>query len=292
MTLKILYASFQLGSVLPGYVRYALSKLAKCGSVTLITNRRELAPQELAFLEAAGIGLFMTENRGFDFGMWRRYLASVEWNLGEDFRLVLVNDSMVYYRDRFGEFFERAEALGASAVSLTENFEVAHHLQSFFLYLRPEAVGALKRHFAATPEQEDFRGAVRNHEIAFSAQLLAEGLKIEALFKTRKPILFSYVELIASGAGFVKRKLLQRRFPIADVCHFWINLEPGALYADYAKIIAEKGSLDPDFKLEWLPQKSVGALHDALGFLCGILAFFQGGLLLLRRKIAKARGRL
>lgn len=292
MTLKILYASFQLGSELPGYVRYALSKLSTCGSVTLITNRRELAKSELEFLETAGIELFLTENCGFDFGMWQRYLDAQNWRFEAGTRIVLVNDSIVYFKDRFKEFFERAEALEAETVSLTENFEFTRHLQSFFLYLKPRAVELFKKHLAETPVQQDFGGAVRNHEIAFSVELLAANLKIESLFKTENPVLFSYAELIRSGAGFVKRKLLQRRFSIPDICHFWHNRNPGALYADYAKIIASEGSPDSDFELEWLPKKAVGALYEIFGFYCGVLAFINSFVFGLRRKVAKARGRI
>lgn len=285
MTLKILYASFQLGGELPGYVRYALSKLSKCGSVALITNRRELAARELDFLANSGIELFLTENRGFDFGMWQRYLDAQNWHLAEGTRIALINDSIVYYKDRFKEFFVRAEALDAEAVSLTENFEIAHHLQSFFLYLKPRAIGLLKEHLAKTPVQETYSGAVRNHEIAFSVELVSAGLKLEPLFKTREPILFSYAALIRSGAGFVKRKLLERRFTAADEAHFIICGFPSALREDYHKLIASEGSPDPDFDLALLPRNSATVRQKVAGF-------FAGHVFLWRRQLAKMRGKI
>ena len=70
-----LYASYQTGEDLPGYVRFALKHLAETDfRVVLLTNRRTLSNDTYDFLKENHIELFLTENRGFDFGMWRRYL--------------------------------------------------------------------------------------------------------------------------------------------------------------------------------------------------------------------------
>ena len=253
--IHILYASYQNGSVLPGYVRYALACLAELGNVTLLTNERELAASELAFLGEHGIELFLTENRGFDFGMWRRYLLQ---NAVDTERLVVMNDSIVYYgKDCFKEFFARAERSGCDAVSLTANSEVAFHLQSFFLYLKGAAVEAFKKHVLETPEQPEFYGAVHELEIPFLGKLEHAGLTGEALFPTARDAMFEYPELIRNGCGFIKRKLLQRRFNFMEQQHFAKFGAAGALYANYPKLI-KKAGVAPDFDLAWLPRPSNG----------------------------------
>lgn len=249
--MKILYASYQTGGELPGYVKYALLRLAKLGSVTLLTNERVLEHSELKLLEQNGIELFMTENRGFDFGMWRRYLERFDI---QDSRLVVLNDSVVYFRDCFKDFFDRAEKSSADAVSLTANNEVLPHLQSFFLYLKDSAVEAFRAHLLGTPEQLDFYGAVQNLEIPFLAKLEAAGLKGKALFPTNGDAMFCYLELIKNGCGFVKRKLLQRRFNFMEQQHFAKAGHARALYTDYQRLIASEGNVDSEFSLEWLPR--------------------------------------
>lgn len=255
----ILYASYQDGGVLPHYVKFALHRLSLLGHVTLLTNKRELLPSEMNFLKEHSISLFLTENRGFDFGMWRRYLLENPWTFKEH-RLVVMNDSIVYYRDVFKEFFERAEACPEDAVSLTANNEVAPHLQSFFLYLKGYAVEVFRNHLLETPEQLDFYGAVQNLEIPFLAKLEAAGLKGKALFPTNGDAMFCYPELIKNGCGFVKRKLLQRRFNFMEQQHFAKFGATKALYANYAKLIANNG-VDRQFDLESLPQPSKGLLR-------------------------------
>ena len=74
----ILYASYQTGENLPGYVKFALKHLAETDfTVVLLTNRRPLSAETLAFLEDNEIKLYLTENHGYDFGMWRRFLKDI-----------------------------------------------------------------------------------------------------------------------------------------------------------------------------------------------------------------------
>ena len=70
-----LYASYQTGEDLPGYVRFALKHLAETDfHIVLLTNERPLSEATYEFLSENRIELFLTRNHGFDFGMYRRYL--------------------------------------------------------------------------------------------------------------------------------------------------------------------------------------------------------------------------
>lgn len=261
----ILYASYQTGENLPGYVQFALKHLAETDfTVVLLTNKRPLSAGTMSFLEDNGIKLFLTENHGFDFGMWRRFLKEVAngRNSFVEFnsitRLLLVNDSIVYFQNKFAEFIQRAEASSADVVSLTENDEVRPHLQSFFLYLKQEALGAFYLHLLETPEQETFYEVVHRLEIGMSSAFEEAEVQTASLYRTHLRALFAYPELIAQGAGFIKRKLLQRRFDFMEKVHFIRHGAYDALNADYRKLVVDAG-LAPDFKEEWLPKPVEGA---------------------------------
>ena len=261
----ILYASYQTGENLPGYVQFALKHLAETDfTVVLLTNKRPLSAGTMSFLEDNGIKLFLTENHGFDFGMWRRFLKEVAngRNSFVEFnsitRLLLVNDSIVYFQNKFAEFIQRAEASTADVVSLTENDEVRPHLQSFFLYLKQEALGAFYLHLLETPEQETFYEVVHRLEIGMSSAFEEAEVQTASLYRTHLRALFAYPELIAQGAGFIKRKLLQRRFVFMEKVHFIRHGAYDALNADYRKLVVDAG-LAPDFKEEWLPKPVEGA---------------------------------
>ena len=251
----ILFASYQTGDTLPGYVQFALTHLAETDfHVVLLTNKRKLSDETERFLKEKNIELFLTENHGFDFGMWRRYLkVHVVEGLQALERLLLINDSMVYFQNNFGEFIRRAEASQADAISLTENAEVRRHLQSFFLYLKQPALGAFYLHLMETPEQETFYDVVHKLEIGLARTFEEAEVSMEALYHTKAPIMFAYPELIAQGAGFVKRKLLQNRFNFKEKVHFIRRGGYDALNANYINLI-EKAGTAPDFQMDWLPR--------------------------------------
>ena len=261
-----LYASYQTGEDLPGYVRFALKHLAETDfKVVLLTNHRTLSSDTYDFLKENHIELFLTENRGFDFGMWRRYLQLqanrtdaagnyVPGIITRDVeRLLLLNDSVVYYQNKFNEFFERAEKSPADVVSLTSNDEFAPHLQSFFLYMKPAALGVFFMHIFETPEQTEFYDVTRRLEVGLSEKFAEAEVKMEALYHTERPVFFAYKELIEQGAGFIKRKLLQRRFSYEEKKHFVRYHAYDALNENYHALV-EKSGLAPDFKKEWLPR--------------------------------------
>ena len=256
--LKIaLYASYQTGEEIPGYVRYALAHLAKTDfKVVLLTNERTLSQASYEFLADNGIELFLTQNHGFDFGMWKRYLhmQAISNSENENIeRLLLINDSVVYYQDKFEEYFEQAEKSHADVVSLTSNDEFAPHLQSFFLYMKPAALGVFFMHLFETPEQENFYDVTRRLEVALSEKFGEADVKMESLYHTERPVFFAYKELIEQGAGFVKRKLLQRRFSYEEKKHFVRYHAYDALNENYLALI-KKAGFAADFKEEWFPR--------------------------------------
>ena len=268
---KVLYASFQTGESLPGYIRYALEGLCQTGfSVVYLTNGRDLDASSHAFLDSHHLELFFTENHGYDFGMWRRYLTyTAQFRREEWERLVLINDSVIYFQNRFVKIFSAAEEMSADMISLTENSEVAPHLQSFFLYLKPSAIKPFCERLLHEEEGKNFYDTVNRMEIGSSVALRQAGLSLQALIHTPKPVLFSYPDLIAEKHGFVKRKFLQKRWTRGEAYFFWDNQAGEALMLDYPRWIREKGAPDQDFDLKWLeepPKNSRDRLADSLRF--------------------------
>ncbi|MBP5246566.1 MAG: hypothetical protein J6Z31_01750 [Fibrobacter sp.] len=251
---KVLYASYQTGESLPGYVRYALEGLCQTGfSVVYLTNERDLDASSHAFLDSHHIELFFTVNRGYDFGMWSRYIAyTAKFRREEWERLVLVNDSVIYFQNRFVNIFNAAEDSPADVVSLTSNNEQSPHLQSYFLYMKSGAIQAFCERLLNEPEGKNFYDTVTRFEVGTSVALREKGLVLDSLVHTENPVLFSYPELIEKKFGFVKRKFLQKRWTRGEAYFFWDHHAGKALLLDYTRWIREKGSPDRDFNLEWL----------------------------------------
>ena len=212
-----LYASYQTGKDLPGYVRFALRHLAATDfHVVLLTNDRELSEETYKFIADNDIELFLTQNHGFDFGMWHRYLklkvnnptaGVAQESMGNLDRLLVLNDSIVYFQNNFEKFFAEAEKSTADVVSLTSSNEIYPHLQSFFLYMKQPALGAFFMHLFETPEQEDFLSTVRHMEIGLSEKFVEAEVRMEALYPTEGKALFSARELIEQGSDPLWKKV-------------------------------------------------------------------------------------
>ena len=257
-----LYASYQTGNSIPGYVRFALAHLAQTDfHVVLLTNERDLSEDSLEFIADNDIELFFTQNHGFDFGMWHRYLQlkvqspasnGAQGAMGSLDRLLVLNDSIVYFQDNFEKFFAEAEKRNVDVVSLTQSEEIFPHLQSFFLYMKQPALGAFFMHLFETPEQEDFASTVRLMEVGLSGKFAEAEVSMDSIYRTKENPLFASKELIEQGAGFIKRKLLQRRFTFSEKKHFIRMGFKELLNEDYVSIIKSTG-LAPDFNEAWIP---------------------------------------
>ena len=186
------------------------------------------------------IELFLTRNHGFDFGMWHRYLklkvsnpaaSGAQESMGNLDRLLVLNDSIVYFQNNFEKFFAEAEKSSADVVSLTSNNEICPHLQSFFLYMKQPALGAFFMHLFETPEQEDFMSTVRRMEIGLSEKFMEAEVRMEALYPTENKA---------------------RRFTFDEKIYFIRMGAKDMLNTDYAAIV-KKAGLAHDFKEEWIP---------------------------------------
>lgn len=248
-TRLILYCHYSTREQLPVYVQYALRKLSETGySVRVLTNDRHLDGEARALLDRLGLPLHVFENRGYDFGMWLRHLRRL--HVEELERLVLINDSVVYFQDKFREFFGRADRTEGQLVGLTSNDEVFPHVQSFFLYLKPPAIRFAFEYLDRVGILDDFDEVVVRQEIGLSHHLRACGLRTEALYphtRYRRPILFSYRELIEEGGGFIKRKLLDKSFRPHEIAYIRQEGFTASLEFDYKAFIRTNGYLAPDF---------------------------------------------
>ena len=117
-------------------------------------------------------------------------------------------------------------------------------------------------HLLETPEQDSYYDVVHRLEIGMAGAFEDAEVRTEALYPTKRNVLFTYPELVTGGAGFIKRRTLQQRFSISEKAHFIRHRALTALNADYRKLIVESG-LAEDFKEEWLPTPTDGALHRA-----------------------------
>ena len=256
MKLLVLYASHGDSEQPCVSTRFVLDRLSRLElDLRHVTTNRPLSSATRAWHQDRGIGLLTFPNEGWDFGLWLKTLDQVPWQ--EYDRLCLMNDSVIYYADVLSRVLAEAEAFPASAIGLTSNTDFAYHLQSFFLYLKAPAIAPAVAHMRAIGVGRSFGEVIIKQEVGLSRNLIKLGLGLGAIYDCNKfadPILYSYPQLIQSGAGFIKRKLLLHAFSEAEMGHIVSSGYGEVVAMDYLSLIASSGSLDPSLSLAELVQ--------------------------------------
>lgn len=188
--------------------------------VLLVLNTPHAATQFAIDDELARLcrGVFVRENKGFDFGAWAHLAQTV--GLGPTVeRVVLVNDSLLGPVDlaAFQRLIARIRHSSADVLGLTRNLALQPHLQSFFLVFQH---AALTRGLFACAMQtvrnlrtkDDVIGLYENY---LTAHLQASGLRCEAVFPPlsddphrANDTLFRWETLLRQGFPYVKVSLL------------------------------------------------------------------------------------
>lgn len=128
--------------------------------------------------------LIHRRNVGWDFASWMSTLASFPWMIEESKRLLLINDSNVGPLASLAPIFERGQKLGFDVWGLTDSWDIAYHLQSYFLCFESSALrsGRLSQFVEAFTFPSVKDRIIGSGEIGLSQFLIGRGLRLGALF--------------------------------------------------------------------------------------------------------------
>lgn len=132
-----LFVSYAPNALIKPHVRHHINSLIGAGiSVALVINVDDVHA-DLSSLSVDGLklaGLYVRENKGFDFGAWSHLYSMMPTSLGMR-RLYLVNDSMIgpLSAQMFAKLMHKIKISTADMLGLIANTKPAFHLQSFFL---------------------------------------------------------------------------------------------------------------------------------------------------------------
>ncbi|MBI4701105.1 MAG: hypothetical protein HY744_08095 [Deltaproteobacteria bacterium] len=232
-----IYAHFDAQGEVKRHVRQCLRELRRdCQRVELLSTAA-LPPAEVAEAETCCDAVTLKGNAGYDFGMWRHALASRE--LGEWDELVLVNSSVFGPVFPLGPVFARMTASACDFWGMTDNHEIAWHLQSYFLAFKRRVLGspAFAEFWSSVLPYRDKAQAIRSYEVGLTVFLQGAGFQPRAfvpseslvpsgllgrLYRHRRgnPTCCHPLRLLRRGMPFVKVELLRDnpvRVPLAPV---------------------------------------------------------------------------
>jgi Rhamnan synthesis protein F len=173
-------ASFLRVPRLLGYHHALARSLRELGfKVVVVQNVADLGKPAFE----PGIDLFVARgNAGFDFGAWHATLNLLNGAAGDLTELVLTNDSVFGPLFDLAKVFEKMNAGPADVWGITDSWERAYHLQSYFLVFKRSALAGqgLSRFRKAYAHPKSKSGVIELGEIGLTQALLAAGLKVAA----------------------------------------------------------------------------------------------------------------
>lgn len=183
------FVSYSAATLIKPHVERHIQALQKAGiGVILLINTDNIdvtpsIPPALAKL----CGLYIRENKGFDFGAWSQIYEMLHEKLETDY-LYLVNDSIigplsdVFFQAMLGKI----RTSNADLIGLTSNQEPFLHLQSFFLILRRSILEdrIFKSYFKSLWQLPKKEMVIDFYEVKLTALIKNLGYEIDTIFPT------------------------------------------------------------------------------------------------------------
>lgn len=178
-----LFSTFHNASRFLSYHDTLVQSLSERGFVTVIVHAS--AAPNIEIVPPAGANRFtiVKRNIGYDFGSWAVALARLRPHLASIDELVLLNDSVIPVDRDWASVLPDIRAAGADVVGLTDSYEHAYHLQSYFLWLSAPALRSDAFHeFMSLGSFGSIKSeAIRTGELALTKRLLDAGFSIHAM---------------------------------------------------------------------------------------------------------------
>jgi lipopolysaccharide biosynthesis protein len=176
-----LFAHFDARNEVKSYVLSYLKALRQECQKVLFVSTAALPEAELAKLSGVCQLTLLRENVGWDFCMWKEALGVTDLTNVDE--LVLANSSTFGPVFPLAPIFERMSEAPCDFWGMTDNFEIAWHLQSYFLVFKRSALSspAFKDFFASVLPYRDKDQVIRSYEVGLT-RFLEEHHLVPAAF--------------------------------------------------------------------------------------------------------------
>lgn len=238
-SLCLFAACRQAAGLSPNVVRYVCALAEEFEHVLVLTNQEAGSIANAAALPS-NCAACLVPNQCLDFGMYWQVLQH-RAKLAGLHRLALVNDSC-YVLGSLRALFEWARGRTDGFWGVTRSYEVAPHLQSYFLVFDDRAAVAALLDFCACNDVAPLHGRPKAElvvamEVGLSRFMAARGFRLDALWDTpalanhsvaptTNPSFMLWPLLLQAGCPLLKRG---RAHVQTDLAHLILELPAGPL---------------------------------------------------------------
>ena len=228
------FAHFDRHDEVAEYVIYSLKSMAQHVETLVFVTTSKLAAPDRTTLEEICDKVICRANVGLDLYSHRVGLESIDWKEYQE--IVLLNDSVYGPLSDLTELFKSMGNKGYDFWGISDCYDIAYHVQSYFLVFSETVVRSLAfesfwESMVVNPEKTSI---IRDYEIGLSQRLLESGYHCGALFPSKK-------------MGTLERVIKYRR-------HYWKMFRERwndpTLYSALIGGIGEQSSMNPTH-YEW-----------------------------------------
>jgi lipopolysaccharide biosynthesis protein len=169
------------------FVVHYLKELKAAGFTTIfVSNAPKLKPAGLRKIEPLAKMIVRRDNLGYDFGAYKDGISLIP-DLGKIDLLLLANDSVYGPFWPLSSLLSRADRSRSQFWGLTDCWDRAYHLQSYFLLFGQEAINseAFRKFWRKIRYVNSKSYIIRKYEVGLSQTMAKAGLRGTAFFTSR-----------------------------------------------------------------------------------------------------------
>jgi len=183
-TRRCYFSSFDRDGVVDEYVFHYLLQLKSAGFDTVfITTSASISDQDISRLQSVTIGVIQRSNFGLDFFSWKLGIKEFGLNDNRIIRVLFANDSVLGPIFNLGGYIEKMDSTDYDMVGFTASWDVAFHVQSYFLYCKQNIIVSklLEKFFSDIMVVSSKSELIRRYEVGFTQVLTRAGFLVGAL---------------------------------------------------------------------------------------------------------------
>lgn len=185
-----IFAHFDKNDRIDDHVVYYLRKLKEVCDSIIFVSTSALPEEELQKINGLIDRAISRKNIGYDFMSWKAGLESVD-NIEEFDELVICNDSVYGPLFPLSDLFSRMQNYDCDFWGLTENHDIAYHLQSYFLVFKKNVLTSktFKSFWETVTALKNKRDIIEQYEVGLSQVLINRGFRPRAYASFKPSIL-------------------------------------------------------------------------------------------------------
>lgn len=210
-------------------VIFYIKALSKISDIIFVSTAEGLSSHEIQSIEPYCRDIIVKKNIGYDFGAWKTGLKHLGTALDAYERLILCNDSV------YGPLFDLDTIMtymkSYDFWSMTDNYEIEYHLQSYFVVYNKTAFThpVFQAFWENFKIYEDKQTLIEHNEIGFSQDMMQTGLSYHSYYSVKDKnyvniLQYHWDTLITEHQfPFIKKELLKRN-PLQLAIDNWSDI--------------------------------------------------------------------